>query len=84
MSDLELLSVLACCGLAAMLAWAALRHWLKQLPVTDRRYRSQAPALWRFGGPLMRWLSRVVASVLPRGVGLRLGQQLQRAGLDAA
>ena len=84
MSDLALLFVLACCGLAAMLASAALRHWLQQLPATDRRFRRQAPALWRFGGPLLRWLSRVVALALPRGAGLRIGQQLQRAGLDAA
>jgi len=84
MSDLALLAVLACCALAAMLAWAALRHWVKTLPVASRRYRVRQPALWRFGKPLMVPVSRAVVSIWPGPSSQRIEQQLQRAGLGAA
>jgi tight adherence protein C len=84
MSDFALLAVLGCCALAAMLTWAALRHWVKTLPVASRRYRVRQPALWRFCKPFVVPVSRAVVSIWPSPARQRIEQQLQRAGLDAA
>ena len=83
MSDLELLPVWLSCAMAAVMAWAALRHWVMSLPLQDRRWLDRAPLLWRAAGPLMRLTSRAIAPLLPGALDDRATRWLKRAGLDS-
>jgi len=84
MSDLDGLIVLACVGIAAMLAIGAVRATLVAAPAPDESWRARPPRYWRFAAWVIGPTARLTAPLMPTPIRGAASRLLRHAGLDHA
>jgi tight adherence protein C len=84
MSDLDGLLVLACVGVAAVLAIGAARATLVAVPAPDEAWRARPPRYWRFAAWVIGPTARLTAPLMPTPIRRGATRLLRHAGLDHA
>lgn len=84
MSDLDGLLVLACVGIAAVLAVGTVRATLVAAPAPDEPWRARPPRYWRFAAWVIGPTARLTAPLMPAPIRGAASRLLRHAGLDHA